>query len=97
MSPNTPAKKKLDQKHLDAAEAALDHVTDNAVPTRHSDHPTTQLHAPSNEHQSHTWMRSLFPYGSIEEFESAWHLGNYVLDRQTGEKSFEEMSIYVRV
>lgn len=24
-------------------------------------------------------------------------MGNYVIDRETGEKSFEEMSIYVRV
>jgi phosphatidylserine decarboxylase len=29
--------------------------------------------------------------------ENKFHLGNYVLDRQTGEKTFEAMSIYVRV
>jgi len=33
----------------------------------------------------------------MEEFENAWHMGNYVLDRKTGQKSFEEMSIYVRL
>ncbi|SMQ54786.1 unnamed protein product [Zymoseptoria tritici ST99CH_3D7] len=92
----TPAGKKLETKHLDAAEQALNQVTDNAAPTRHAD-SATQLHAPSSDHQSHTWMRSLFPYGSIEEFENAWHLGNYVLERGTGKKSFEEMSIYVRL
>jgi phosphatidylserine decarboxylase len=96
MSPTNPPPKNLDPKHLDAAEAALDQVTSNAKPTRHPE-PTTQLHAPSNDEQSHSWMRSIFPYNSLQEFENAWHLGNYVLDRETGKKSFEEMSIYVRV
>ncbi len=29
--------------------------------------------------------------------ESSYHLGNYVVDRQTGEKTWEAMSIYVRL
>jgi phosphatidylserine decarboxylase len=29
--------------------------------------------------------------------ENKFHLGNYVIDRQTGEKSFEAMSVYVRI
>lgn len=54
-------------------------------------------HNGADHENSHAWLRSLFPYNSLQEFEQAWHMGNYVLDRKTGEKSFEEMSIYVRV
>lgn len=37
-------------------------------------------------------------YDSLESFENAWHLGNYVIvDRKSGQKSFEPMSIYVRL
>ncbi|KAF3767310.1 hypothetical protein M406DRAFT_274789 [Cryphonectria parasitica EP155] len=42
-------------------------------------------------------MRRLFPYNSLEDMEAAFHMGNYVIDRKTGEKSFEPMSMYVRL
>ena len=57
----------------------------------------TLRHNGAKHENSHAWLRSLFPYNSLQEFEQAWHMGNYVLDRKTGEKTFEEMSIYVRV
>lgn len=91
----TPAGKSLPADHLNATEQALDNVTTSAA--QHGDSPQTQLHRPSHKEESHHWMKSLFPFNSLQEFESAWHMGNYVLDRETGEKSFEEMSIYVRV
>lgn len=96
MTSTTPAGKKLDTEHLDKAEQALVDVTDRAG-TKHEADPKEHLHAPSDHETSHKWLRSLFPYNSLQEFENAWHLGNYVLDRETGKKSFEEMSIYVRV
>jgi phosphatidylserine decarboxylase len=83
-------------EHLDAAEQALDHITEKAG-SNHKDDPKAHIHAPSNHDESHGWMRSIFPYSSLQELENAWHMGNYVLDRDTGTKSFEEMSIYVRV
>lgn len=91
----TPTGKQLPTPHLDATEKALDQITTSAA--KHDESPKSQIHTPSHEEKSHSWMRSIFPYNSLQEFESAWHLGNYVLDRQTGEKSFEEMSIYVRL
>jgi phosphatidylserine decarboxylase len=42
-------------------------------------------------------VSGLASWNSVESFENAWHLGNYVIDRQTGQKSFEPMSIYVRL
>ncbi|CAK3855847.1 related to phosphatidylserine decarboxylase proenzyme 2 precursor [Lecanosticta acicola] len=94
MTSTTPTGKKLPSEHLDAAQRALSTVTENAAP-RAGDDPTAHLHAPAAKEEAHTWMRSIFPYNTLQEFETAWHLGNYVLDRQTGERSFEEMSIYL--
>lgn len=85
----------MTKEHLDAAEKALQDVTDKA--TKHDDSPHEHIHRPAAQERSHSFFRAFFPYKSLEDFENAWHLGNYVIDRQTGEKSFEEMSIYVRV
>lgn len=82
------------EKHLDAAEDALNEVTDQAG--KNND-PKDHLHTPAKSEKSHSWFRSVFPYDSLADFENSWHLGNYVIDRQTGQKSFEEMSIYVRL
>lgn len=83
-------------EHLEAAEKALNAITDNAHPEARED-PGIDIHTNARHENTHVWLRSLFPYNSLEEMEQAWHLGNYVLDRKTGKKSFEEMSIYVRV
>ena len=85
---------KLDDKHLDAAEAVLTGITDK---TKVETNPKDHLHIAADHEKSHSWFRAVFPYNSLEDFESQWHLGNYVIDRQTGEKSFEPMSIYVRL
>ena len=84
---------KLSDAHLDAAETALNDLTDKAG--KHDD-PKEHIHQPGSHEQSHSFFRAIFPYDSLEEFEASWHLGNYIIDRQTGEKSFEPMSIYVR-
>jgi len=82
--------------HLDAAEASLSDLTTQAGNSHASD-PRTQLHLAADHEASHKWFRTLFPYDSLSDFENQWHLGNYVVDRATGAKAFEPMSIYVRV
>ncbi|KAH9842281.1 phosphatidylserine decarboxylase proenzyme 3-like [Teratosphaeria destructans] len=82
-------------KHLDATEKALDSVTSDAA-IHHKD-PKDTLHTPGNHEKAHGLFRAVFPYDSLEQFENSWHLGNYVIDRHTGQKSFEPMSIYVRL
>ncbi|KAJ4390114.1 hypothetical protein N0V93_007587 [Gnomoniopsis smithogilvyi] len=76
-------------------ENGLNAVTDQAK--SHTESPKSHLHAPANEQHSHSWMKRLFPYTNIEEMESAFHMGNFVIDRKTGEKTFESMSMAVRV
>lgn len=88
------AVKNLETKHLDAAEAVLSDITDKS---KVEPDPKDHLHIPATHDKAHSWFRSVFPYDSLEAFEAEWHLGNYVMDRQTGEKSFEAMSIYVRL
>jgi phosphatidylserine decarboxylase len=85
--------------HFEATAAALDHITTHAAT---SEDPQSTLHTPSSDRQaSHRWLERIFPsYSSLEAMESAFHMGNYVItDRQTGSqsKSFEPMSIYVRI
>jgi len=96
MASTTPGGIKLTTEHLDKTEQALSEVTSKAG-AQPEISPKESLHAPANHQSSHTWLRSLLPYKSLEDLENAWHMGNYVIDRKTGQKTFEEMSIYVRL
>lgn len=77
-------------------ENGLNAITDQASKS-HKEEPKAHLHAPATEEHSHSWMKRLFPYSNLEEMENAFHMGNYVIDRKTGEKTFEAMSMYVRL
>jgi len=59
--------------------------------------PTSHIHGSSSTAESHAWLTKFLPHHTIQSVENKFHLGNYVLDRQTGEKTWEAMSIYVRV
>lgn len=59
--------------------------------------PKSHIHGSSVSQEAHAWLSKHLPVKTIESVESKFHLGNYVIDRQTGEKTFEAMSIYVRV
>ena len=83
------------QANLDASAKALDSLTNAA--SFHSDLPESHIHRPANHESSHSWFAKVFPASTLDAFENRFHMGNYVIDRQTGEKSFEAMSIYVRV
>lgn len=82
-------------RHRNAAISAVN----NMVQAHAADHSAAKPHASTRENTlSLTWRESLFPsHVSIESFENYWHLGNYVMDRQTGTRSWEQMSIYVRL
>ncbi|KAK3666663.1 hypothetical protein LTR22_002612 [Elasticomyces elasticus] len=89
--------KDLPEDHLDAAVATLDSLT-TTNPSSHSKNTTSsQLQTPADSKKSHSLFRSVFPYDSLQDFEAEWHLGNYIIDRQTGKKSFEPMPLYVRL
>ena len=95
MTSTTPGGKSLSTQHFDAAASMLDTLTTNAG--EHPENPKGHFHMPASSETSHKWMRAIFPYKSLEDFETAFHMGNYVIDRQTGEKTFEPMSMYVRL
>ncbi|KAH8781522.1 phosphatidylserine decarboxylase-domain-containing protein [Hyaloscypha sp. PMI_1271] len=78
-----------------ASAGALEELTRRAE--NHNQPPTSHIHGSSTSVESHTWLSKILPAGTIESVENKFHLGNYVLDRQTGEKIWEAMSIYVRV
>lgn len=83
------------EEHFDAAAQTLNNITDEAA--KHGSDPKLHLHVPGNHEKAHAMFRAVFPYDSMQELESQWHLGNYVVDRQTGQKNFEPMSVYVRL
>lgn len=82
--------------NFSATATALNAVTDTAVENHHVT-PLDTLHKPSNQQSSHSWLAKYIPVAAIENFEASWHLGNFVINRHTGDKFFEEMSIYVRL
>nr|POE53272.1 phosphatidylserine decarboxylase proenzyme 3 [Quercus suber] len=99
MTPTAPgsdvSRETLNNEHLNATSAALDSLTSEAK--NHTTDPQQHIHVPADDPRAHSRLRSLIPYSSLEEFENAFHMGNYVMDRLTGKKTFEAMSIYVRV
>lgn len=78
-----------------ASAAALDSVTNAAE--NHPDLPQSHLHRPANHESAHSWLSKIIPEKELDSMENKFHMGNYVIDRETGEKSFEAMSIYVRL
>lgn len=40
------------------------------------------------------WIHKMIP--GVEKLASAYHIGNFVIDRRNGEKFFESMPIYAR-
>ncbi|KAI0470678.1 phosphatidylserine decarboxylase-domain-containing protein [Xylariaceae sp. FL0804] len=94
-SPPSPS---TSTEHVDAAAAAVDRVTSEAGGVPVAD-PKTHLHRPAGHESAHALLRSMLPpHVRLEEFESRWHLGNYVVvDRATGAREFEPMPLYVRL
>jgi phosphatidylserine decarboxylase len=85
----------LTEEGYQASASALQELTTRAESKNQP--PTSHIHGSSTTAESHAWLSKFLPKGTIESVENKFHLGNYVIDRQTGEKTFEAMSIYVRV
>lgn len=79
-----------------ASALALAHLTDAAGSDVSAD-PKSTLHRPADASESHSWLASHLPKEPMQALENRFHMGNYVIDRQTGDKSFEAMSVYVRL
>ena len=86
----------LSDEHFEATATALQQTTDAAANDKAAD-PKTNIHKPANHTEAHGFLQKLFPQHYLDTIEANWHMGNYVIDRQTHEKSFEAMSIYVRL
>ena len=83
------------QANFEASAKALNSLTTAAE--NHPEAPIAHLHRPANHESAHSWLSKILPASTLNDLESRFHLGNYVIDRQTGEKSFEAMSLYVRL
>ena len=76
--------------HVEAAETALNSLTTAAA--NHDDPPDEHIHRPAAAEHSHSWIRRWIPETVQQEYEVYYHMGNYVIERSTGKKSFEDMS-----
>ena len=85
----------LNDEGFDATAAALQHLTFDAENKNLP--PLAHIHRAATAEHSHAWLSRVLPPSALTDLESKFHMGNYVIDRQTGEKTFEPMSIYVRV
>ena len=83
------------QKGFDASATALESLTNAAAV--HPEVPQMHLHRPADQESAHSWISKILPAFAVDDIENQFHMGNYVIDRKTGEKTFEAMSIYVRV
>jgi phosphatidylserine decarboxylase len=86
----------LTEEHFNKTSQALDELT-TAVSKDHTLSPSRSLHLKSTREEAHGWLSKYFPTSYLDSVEANWNMGNYVLDRTTGEKHFEEMSFYVRM
>jgi phosphatidylserine decarboxylase len=86
----------LSDEGYEASANALTNITDDAV-NNHDADPKTTLHRPADHDHTHYFLSKLLPPGTLDKMETKFHMGNFVIDRRTGQKSFEAMSVYVRV
>ena len=87
---------RVNDDNFNASASALDHLTNTAA-QNHDLEPQKHIHQPAIHENAHSFLSKLFPASTLQSLESSFHMGNYVIDRKTGQKSFEAMSIYVRV
>lgn len=85
----------LTDEGLHSSSQALEELTRRAE--NKNQPPHTHILGSATTEESHSWLTRYLPHTTVEAVENKFHLGNYVADRETGEKTFEAMSIYVRV
>lgn len=86
----------LHEEGLEKTYDALDNVTETAE--AHHEDPQNHLQKPADHSSSHSWLTRFLPSQEyVKQMENSYHLGNWVRDRQTNEKSWESMPIYVRL
>jgi phosphatidylserine decarboxylase len=84
------------EEHFEAKIKILEHTLDHAI-SNHSADPKHTLLRPAGHEESHAFFSLHLPNEYIQAAEAKWQMGNYVIDRITGEKHWEDMSIYVRI
>ncbi|MCJ1304042.1 hypothetical protein MMC08_006854 [Hypocenomyce scalaris] len=80
---------------FDASANALSTLTTMAQ--NHQEAPFNHIHSSADHEKSHGFLQKIVPTSALDKLENRFHMGNYVIDRQTGQKAWESMSIYVRV
>lgn len=89
-----PATEAMHDAALDETHKALNDITEATAD--HEQDPKDHLHKAADHETAHSWIGRWLPsWEYIRSMESSYHLGNWVRDRHTNEKTWESMSIYV--
>ncbi|WVQ83822.1 phosphatidylserine decarboxylase [Cryptococcus sp. DSM 104549] len=101
---NTPAVAPLPDELGKPLEDSLDHIVTNshAVEGAARDVPAPSEVRADTVHShgaaSKRWISKFFPSEeTLDHLFAMEHMGNYVIDRETGKKNFETMPLYVRI
>lgn len=68
-------------------------LVENTQPSESAGDVMQGIHAPA--HSQHSFLHKFVP--QLQNLANKYHVGNYVINRKTGEKFFESMPIYARL
>ncbi|KAG9124872.1 hypothetical protein FRC07_009935 [Ceratobasidium sp. 392] len=101
--PDSPGpKQEARERHKQLAQALETSVNNSAKATGPGAETNTIQHsaiAPAKDVTKHGWFQDFYSEDELESLFAQEHMGkcNYVINRATGEKVFEDMPIYVRI
>ncbi|KAF9219791.1 hypothetical protein BS17DRAFT_804294 [Gyrodon lividus] len=83
----------LEGANEDSIAQGLTKVVENTHPSQGGGDVTQGIHGAAHSHLP--FLHKVVP--QLENLASTYHVGNYVIDRETGQKFFESMPIYARL
>ena len=97
--PSSPGTKQEGRERHAKLAQSLQASVDNSAKPESAD--SNSIHnsaiAPATTAGKHAWIRDMFSEEELESMFAYEHMGNYVIDRKTKEKKFEDMPIYARI
>ncbi|KAJ1310789.1 hypothetical protein OPQ81_009310 [Rhizoctonia solani] len=97
--PSSPGPKQEGRERHAKLAQSLKTTVENSGETGSADSNTihNSAIAPARHASKHAWIRDMFSEQELDSLFAYEHMGNYVIDRKTKEKKFEDMPIYVRI
>ncbi|EGN95070.1 hypothetical protein SERLA73DRAFT_95738 [Serpula lacrymans var. lacrymans S7.3] len=85
----------LPNTHNDAVAHALTSLVGHSAASEHGGDVTQGIHGHIHVLDHVKWLKGIVP--EVQSLAAHYHVGNFVIKRETGEKFFESMPIYARI